>query len=48
MESHGGMIVTGKTEELGEELTQFPFFQNNSHVDCSGCEHGTPLQEASD
>jgi hypothetical protein len=33
MESRGGMILMGKTEELGENLSQVHFVHYKSHMD---------------
>jgi hypothetical protein len=33
MENDGGIISTGKTEELGENLTQYHFFHHKYHMD---------------
>jgi hypothetical protein len=44
MESHGGMILTGKAEELGGNLSQCHFVHHKSHMDLPGSEPG-PLRE---
>jgi hypothetical protein len=33
IESHSGVILTGETEELGENLSQCHFAHNKSHMD---------------
>jgi hypothetical protein len=42
VESNGGMILTGKTEELGEKLSLSHFFQHKFHIDRPGNESGLP------
>jgi hypothetical protein len=37
MDSHGGMILTGETEELGEKLVPVPLY-HKSHMDWPGPE----------
>jgi hypothetical protein len=32
VENYGGMILTGKTEELGENLSQYHFVHHKSHM----------------
>jgi hypothetical protein len=32
MESHGGMILTGETEELGEKPVPVPHFHHKSYM----------------
>jgi hypothetical protein len=32
MEIYGGMILTGKTKELGEEPVPLPFIHHKSHM----------------
>jgi hypothetical protein len=33
MENDGGIISTGKTKELGENLPQYHFFHHKYHMD---------------
>jgi hypothetical protein len=33
MENHGGMTLTGETEELGKNLSQCHFVHHESHMD---------------
>jgi hypothetical protein len=42
----GGMILTGKTEVLGDGLSQFFFFNHKSHMDLPGIEPGVQRCEA--
>jgi hypothetical protein len=43
MESHGGMILTGETEELWEKPVAMPLFHQKYHTDWSEHEP-VPLQ----
>jgi hypothetical protein len=47
-ESHSGMILTGETEELGENLSQCHFFHRKYHMDWPGSEPVPLLWEAGD
>jgi len=48
MESHGGMILTGETKELGENPSQCHFVHHKFHMDWTGPELGSPRWEAGD
>jgi hypothetical protein len=47
-ESHGGIILTGETKELGDKPDQCHFVHHTSHVDWPWCKAGPPQGEASD